>query len=341
MNNRGVFITFMVFLLIASVLALHSANKSIDFAQERKEVKGAAFNVVNNTFNNLYEEVVSLNKEGYAKDVQQRPMPFAYDFDKNSIILSQRLPVRKPILDAYIDALNIYSIFVNSEEGKSDLNIITETVQDGLWGGSIDYPDLNYVILPQCLLFDVNACCIDANYMILQELQDGENGCVGGFDYTDLKVVDINISIDSTSCTTGGISGNMATDTEPYSPTTETDPYLIITINETNLDCPGASCLVTANGKESRSRHFDPEDFGSAATTDSLKITCDSADWLRIKAGREGASDTFPVVIKNSRYDLAANIDLNLTFDRKVEQFYFTGFSVNVEKKNFPIKRST
>ena len=62
MNQRGVFITFMVFLLVTSVIALHDTTKKTDYRQERKYIDNAAFNKVNNAFNNLYEEVVSLNK---------------------------------------------------------------------------------------------------------------------------------------------------------------------------------------------------------------------------------------------------------------------------------------
>ena len=134
MNQRGVFITFMVFLLFTSVITLHDITKKTDYRQEKKYIDNAAFNNVNNTFNNLYEEVVSLNKEGNARIIQQRFMPFSYDFNKNSIILNQQVPVKSSVIDTYIDALNIYSIFTNSEI-TSDLNIITETIQNTKWDG--------------------------------------------------------------------------------------------------------------------------------------------------------------------------------------------------------------
>lgn len=346
MNCKGVFITFMVFLLAVSVLALHDATRRADFKQEEKYIDEAAFNNVNNAFNNLYEEVVSLNKEGYAKEVQQRPMPFEYDFGGNSIILSQRLPVRKYILEAYIDTLNIYSIFANSE-ATTDLNIVTETLQNSEWDETVEtHPNLNYAILPQCLLYDVNECCADGNIIALRELQDGEHGCIGGFGYKDFNVVDVNISINSMGCgSTSRIAGNMAEEYEDFN-AGETKPYLRISINESNANCPGEQsedCPVTkeASGKAVIAKHFDPEDFGSPETTESLLIKCDNDDWLRVKLGMENNEDNFPVVIYNWLSNRPVDVDLNLTFDRKVELFYFTGFSISVEKKNFPIRRSS
>ena len=92
MNQRGIFITFMVFLLVTSIFALHDTSKKTDYKQERKYIDEAAFNKVNNAFNNLYEEMVSLSKEGQAKIIQERSLPFLYNFNKNSIILSRQIP---------------------------------------------------------------------------------------------------------------------------------------------------------------------------------------------------------------------------------------------------------
>lgn len=333
MNSRGFFITFMVFLLVASVLALHETSKKIDFGQERNYIDEAAFNNVNNAFNNIYEEVVSLNKEGYASIVQQRTMPFAYDLNsgRNAIILSQRIPVRPSILDSYIDALNIYRIFVNSEE-TTGVDIDANSMKNASWGGGEQYPDLNYVILPQCLVYDVNA----GNYMMLRELGAGNLGCISGFSYADLNVIDVNIGINSGPCTAGSISGNLELlqgDFDPH----ETNPFFRITINETNP----SGYPLTGTGKREIYGHFDPESYLIEESIDWLKIVCNTNDWVRIKLGRESENDVFPFVAQNFIPAQPVNIDLNLTFDGKVDLFYFTGFTVSVEKANFPVKRST
>lgn len=339
MNNKGIFITFMVFLLITSILTLHNVAKLADSRQERKDIKGVAFNVVNNAFNNMYEEVVSMSKEGYARDVQQRPMPFEYDFNGNSLLLSQRIPAREPTLNAYVDALNIYSIFANSDEGKADLDISTSTIKDERWGGP-GFPDLNYAILPQCLLLDVNKCCEDVNLFALRELQAGENGCIEGFDYRDFNIVDINIAINTSGCASGGISGNLAGTEEEFLPDSLL-PYLWIRVNEVNPQCPGTGCVVTGNGEEIIRTHFDPTDYTLPSEIDSLIIQCDSANWVRVKVGKQDDDDLFPLVVYNWMPNQAIRADLNITFDQKVDLLYFTGFSISVEKKNFPIKRRT
>jgi hypothetical protein len=340
MNQRGVFITFMVFLLAASILGVYEVTKQSSFRQEEKEIGDAAFNVVNNSFNNLYEEVVSLNKEGFAKQVQQRPMPFQYDFNKNSLILSQRVPVKQATLNAYIDALNVYSLFVNSQWVSKDLNIGTETLKNREWDESFDFPDLNYAILPQCLLFDVNNCCLDVNLMAFKEMQAGQNGCISGFNYSDLNMIDVNIVFDSSNCSAGSIGGNLGSKTDAFDPA-ETMPYFRITINERKRFCPGAGCIITASGSEARYGHFNPLTFSPAAEIDSLTIDCDGASWLRVKLGKESEEDQFPLAIYNFLKSQSINADLNIVFDQAVDLFYFTGFSINVEKKNFSVKRST
>jgi len=331
----------MVFLLAASIISMYGAAKESSFRQEENEIGAAAFNVVNNSFNNLYEEVVSLNKEGFARQVQQRPMPFQYDFNKNALILNQRIPTRESVLDAYVDALNIYSIFVNSQMATSnDLVIGTETLKNSEWGAPLDFPDLNYAILPQCLMFDVNSCCLDMNLMALREMQAGQNGCISGFDYADLNVVDVNLLLDSSQCATGSIGGNLGSKNEEFDPA-ETRPYFRIAINETKNDCPGDGCIITATGKEERFGHFDPLTFSPADEIDSLVVACDGTNWARVKLGKESEEDQFPVAIYNFLGSQAIEADLNIVFDQPVDLLYFTGFSINVEKRNFPIERGT
>jgi len=345
MNKKGIFITFMVFMLSASILLLHDATKRTDFKLERKHIDQAAFNNVNNLFNNIYEEVVSLNKEGAARDIQERAMPFGYGFEQNSLTITQRVPVREALLEAYIDALNIYRVFTASS-ASADLNINTGTLIDTRWGGTTEYPDLNYAILPQCLLYDINSCCFDTNLMILKELQDGELGCVGGFDYADLNIVDINVSINSAGCDlSSGITGNLSGKADAYNPA-DPEPYLRIWVTEAGTTCPGTTpedCPVTreANGTKLITAHFDPESFNPATEIDSLLISCGAEQWLRVKVGKQDAGDTNPIVIYNSIPSYPADVDVNIVFDQAIELFYFTGFSVSVEKDNFPIKRST
>jgi hypothetical protein len=333
-NSRGFFISFMVFLIATSIIAMHDASKKVDFGQERQHIEGAAFNNVNNAFNNIYEEVVSLNKEGYARIVQQRAMPFSYDLNRNSIILGQRVPVRQGLLDSYIDALNIYRIFASSHQA-TDLNISANALKNAEWGGGEANPDLNYAILPQCLLYDVNS----GNYMVLRRLVSGQLGCTADFDYSSIETFDVNILLDSTQCASGSISGTLAR-TDDFDQAEE-DPYFRIRINETGPDCPGAGCVATATGTADYYGHFDPEDYGAAESLDWLRISCNAGDWARVKLGMESDEDVFPFVAQNFIPAQPFDVDLNATFGGKVDLFYFTGFSVSVEKANFPVKRST
>ncbi len=338
MNQKGIFITFMVFLLAASVIALHETSKRTSVLQERSDIEEIAFNRINNVFNNFYEEIVFLNKEGVARDVQQRSMPFEYNFAPKSIHIKQRLPARESVLRAYIDAINAYSIFINQNPEK-DLEIATSALKDSRWLAEGDaYPDLNYYIMPQCLVYTVN----NGQTMSLKSLVDADRGCETGFDYADLNSINLTLTINSSAYevvdpNVGGTLNNQFEeydDTDPY-------PYVQITVNEINPECPGAGCIITdSTGTTIVKTHFNPEP--GPEDTLIIKVKGPPTDeQIKIKVGQEFAGDLFPLVIENEYGTMPIAIEMDLNFEQDVELFYFTGFSISVNKVNFPIKRRT
>ncbi len=335
MNKQGVFITFMVFLLAAAVILLYSKTGEIASSEEELLVNEAVFDAVNDSFNNLFEEVIALNKEGYAKEVQQRPMPFGYNLNDNSIAISQTLPARTGLLESYLDALNIYSIFANEQEQTGNLQISTAVIaQSSDWEpGSPQYPDLNYLILPQCLFFDLNS---DGN-MALRAGTDNEVGCEHDFGYADINAVDVNVFFDSTPYTdgtlscTGAFSGCQQQLFDPLNP----NPYIVVRLDE--LCGASAGCKVTTTLPLGRNQkviagHFNPE--GNQGTV-SIQATGDYVVMVEI-----GAS-SIPVHVENQFLAEPIEVELNVSFDQKIQLFYFTGFSITAGKHNFPILRST
>lgn len=345
MNSRGVFITFMVFLLAAAVLLLHSSTKEIGSRQEEALVNEAAFDTVNNAFNNFFEEVVNLNKEGFAREVQQRPMPFEYDLNGSTIVVSQRLPPRSSLLDSYVDMLNIYSIFANLEEETGNLRAVTKVfAQNEEWNaGSPAVPDLNYAILPQCLFYDLNG----DSHLVLRAGILPEWGCTQSFDYADVTGLDVNIFFDSSDYTYAGTLLSCSGEFDDGGACSEAgfdsgnpDPYIVVRLDEECDQSQG--CKVTTQALLSRNQKVISAQFDPAQEKGSVLIQATDNYVVEIRIGWVGEEHRFfPMHIENQFTDEPIHVDLNISFDDKIQGFYFTGFGISVMKRNFSAKRHT
>jgi len=340
MNRSGIFITFMVFLIAMGIVSLYNETKNLETARERQMTDKAAFNAANESFNNLFEEVVGLNKEDFAKEVQQRAMPFSYDLNKGSIKLTQRLPQRESVLRSYFDALNIYSVFADNFQNEGGTAVSTTPPLDARWGGTEDFPLFTYALLPQCLLYDMN----NGNTMLLRAGSSGSNKCTQNFSYSDVKIFDIGIGVNTQSYLPGAarVTCNGAFDAggcanQPFDPASDF-PYGIVTISEQNSQCPGIGCLLTdASGIKRIANHFDPEE----AVIDSVVLQATDTNGVRIKFGKESADDSRPITIRNGFVSAPLQADLNVAFKQKISLFYFTGFGISVSKEKFSIVRET
>ena len=340
MNRSGIFITFMVFLIAMGIVSLYNETKSLEASRERQMTDKAAFNAANESFNNLFEEVVGLNKEDFAKEVQQRAMPFSYDLNRNSIKLGQRLPQKESVLRSYFDALNIYSVFADNFQAEGGTSVSTTPPLDARWGGAEAFPLLTYALLPQCLLYDVN----NGGTMRLRAGSSGSNKCTQNFTYRDVKIFGVGIGVNTQSYSPGvaRVTCNGAFDAGgcanlPFDPASSF-PYGTVTIFEQNSQCPGTGCLLTdASGIKRIANHFAPNN----AVVDSVFLQATDTNGVRIKFGEEYSGDTLPLTVRNGFVSAPLQVDLNVTFWQKIRLFYFTGFSISVSKEKFSILRET
>ena len=337
MDNKGIFLSFMIFLLITGVLALYNAANKAGSSREQATVQHSAFDTVNNAFNNMFEEVVNLKKAGFAREVQLRPMPFEYNLSDNRIFLKQVLPQRDTVLKSYLDALNIYSIFANQQQDS--LRFSTKVVaQSEEWGSGTEpeFPDLNYLILPQCIFFDLNA----SGTMVLRAGLAGEQRCKQPFSYADLNSIDVNISFDSEQYAGSSIkcSGAFAGCPQQAFNPSNSDPFITVGLTE---KCPLSGCKIITTGSppyafKTISAHFDP-----AAANGVVQIPATADYNVLIEIGKSSAEDSFPAHVENQFTDQPIVSSFDVVFDQKIEMFYFTGFDINVSKQNFPVTRST
>jgi hypothetical protein len=179
MNAKGIFFTFVVFLLIAAIVAAGFGMRQSGFRQKENITEGIAFNAVNSRFENIFNEVLTV-KTSYPGRAQARILaPFEYDSgnmpcsDSNPVCpctgvtaapdgcgwieISQSFPINAPenqkMFNEVYDALNLYAIFLNNF--KADLNMNAEAAKSTAsgWCASCDEP-LSYLLLPECIKYD-------------------------------------------------------------------------------------------------------------------------------------------------------------------------------------------
>ncbi len=111
--RRGAIFTFMSFLIVLALLALVGAINLQRSGYKENHALEFALNSASSKFDNLYSDLVSINKESGAKAFDERNLPFSYSLDYNSVAIVQELPVKESVWNNYYDLLNAYGIFVN------------------------------------------------------------------------------------------------------------------------------------------------------------------------------------------------------------------------------------
>ena len=163
MQEKGIFITFMAFLLVSTILALSiSVNQAI-VGQEQNLADETAFDSVNNRFDNIRQQIIVV-KEGDASKIYGRLMPFeTFEVGENWFEIEQDLGNSSEYLENTYDALNLFKIFAE-EKASTGIDVeINEVLQNKEWNSeNEDYPAIAYIVMPQCYKISI----------------EGENGIV-------------------------------------------------------------------------------------------------------------------------------------------------------------------
>jgi hypothetical protein len=160
LNKKGVFLTFMIFLLISSALALNVMMQRTGVKEEENFIQESAFREVNDRFNSIYSQIVS-QREGYAGTVQNRIIPKAGEYiaGGNSVEVTQQVPPETidTTQSDTIDALNLFTIFNASQKISPGFKIdgnVTAAFNMGAWGGTGgNNPEFGFLIQPYCLRY--------------------------------------------------------------------------------------------------------------------------------------------------------------------------------------------
>lgn len=179
LNQRGVFLTLMVFIVGIVVVGLAISHASTQKERESLLPESTARERVNEQFNEAYYALSDLlQNQSIAKD-RARVLPFKYSVDTNAVWLRQAMPIENTKFDEFNDYLNLYELFW---EKKNDLNtnFSFEAIKNQLWLSSNPrYPVYEFKLLPQCVLYRLDQQ--DNNYgkrtLIIKKGNPSANNC--------------------------------------------------------------------------------------------------------------------------------------------------------------------
>lgn len=151
-NKKGIFLTFMAFMLASAVIALTISQNQLASDQGENISSETAFKGANGRFNNIRQQIM-VTKEGYAGSAYGRIMPFKkFTAGKNWFEIEQSIPADTHIEKGY-DAINLFAIFAE-EKGSDGLEVdISHVSQSNYWDNSSE--PIEYIVMPQCYKFGI------------------------------------------------------------------------------------------------------------------------------------------------------------------------------------------
>jgi len=277
LGQKGIFLTFMAFLLVSTVLALSISLSQAEIRQERNLVEETVFREVNSVFNSLRQQIL-VAKEGPASKLYGRFTPFkSFEAGDKWFEIEQTLPVDDYFPENTYDTFNLFAIFVEEAYGKGIRVNAHEPLGDTRWGGPEDFPEVEYIVLPQCMKFSVlrDTTAGDRDDMVaFKKGTQAGNGCEADFNPNDVEeyniVVHLPNALSQVTCADWFHNGVDDCKTD-----VGTGHYATIT-----FVCEDASCIsgkgFNSQGKKQVIVNLDPVEPGSAQVpvtgTDTVKV---------------------------------------------------------------------
>jgi hypothetical protein len=208
MNRKGVFLTFMVFLLIGAALALNLVLRQSSVREERTMIDESAAKEVNETFNSIYSQILE-ERAGYAGEVQKRYLVVgaAPSGGGTSFSVSQQVPPKTTVSASdIVDALNLFALFLSNKDISQDLNIVAfvpDAFNAQAWGSGTENPDVGFLIQPYCVRY--LPLQVGDRFMGFEVPADWDEpgggviwkdwGCAQPFDIANIESIDVNFYI--------------------------------------------------------------------------------------------------------------------------------------------------
>jgi len=325
-DQRGIFLTFMVFLLGSTVMILSFSLEQTEIEKDAIVAEESAFRETNNRFNNIRNQI-SVTKEGYAGSAYGRFMPFKkFRAGRDWIEIEQKVPLAPVYQENTYDAINLFNIFMH-EKGGDGMEITTSAIaQNSNWDGSDSV--IEYVVLPQCMKFWVNET---GDTVEFGPGLDAADNCEADFDgMASIGSYEILVDVDSTNLPGLGCSGDFTACDDLGDDLS--DKYAKITFR---FDGVEEACTATL------------QDCSKVVST-NLTGTADSYVEIQYSGGETtrlefGSSDYLLQVIKEAAAVEEETIKSKISFTRPVSEVVLGAgsFDFSVKKPGFDWCRAT
>jgi len=180
-GGKGIFLTFMAFLLMGSIIALYASISQAEANFSSSLAENVAFGELNRAFGNLRQQL-NIAKEGKAGAVQERLMPFdGFRQGMDWFEVRQEFPVEVRLDKAY-NAISLFRIFSSRVVGNAMEVEVQNALQSSEWGGSEAEPEIAYLVLPQCLRFSAGGSYEGESDKVAKFAEGSQDdGCVSEF----------------------------------------------------------------------------------------------------------------------------------------------------------------
>jgi hypothetical protein len=355
MNQQGVFLTLMVFLVGIIVVGLAISSAGIQKERESLVSEETARETVNEQFSEAYYAVSDFLQNPAIERERSRVLPFKYRIrsDRKQIQLQQTMPIESDQFGKFNDYLNLYELFWKT---KSDLNsnFSFEKNKNAAWTNdawAYEENGYQFKILPQCVLYQLKP-------------SDNENG-IRVLRLTKGTIADNNCEFDRQQEIIGGNPGT-GTDSlrnwhaiEKIIVTVHTDQTYEIAPTCRGEFFNGAECwkkpfdsnrgwpygeVRFMSGNETYGavyNHFEP-DSGNPQEID-FNLNSQN-EWTRQKVvfsadPINGPSQILLVDLSDVKAEVNPIVDVTLFFRKPVESFQLENLSLSVENIAFGMRR--
>ena len=191
MRERGVFFTFLSFLLIGVILSLLFFSTSSNQRFSETTIEVSVLNAINAKYDDITDDIITLDPTIGFPGIQQRILPFAYTEDENTLTITQTLPIPSGKLALYFDLINAYKVFVEDTNAQRTFDGVTVNLDvptPATWGGTAPL-SAGFNVLPHCLQYRIE----DANNVSFAS--PSTIGCSREFSLSSIHRIDITISL--------------------------------------------------------------------------------------------------------------------------------------------------
>lgn len=310
MNSKGVLFSLIVMLMLLSIISLKSVNTGSKKIAAGNSVELLAFNSLEQKFDDIFMNAIRFSGFGTSETVKERILPFVFTLDQNTLTTSMEIPLSKPDIDVFFDAMNAFEIWLEDPASAvyypgiiSDVN----TPKNSTWSGTGNIIQMH--ILPQCLKFKI----FDENRLGFEASQE----CESSFSVASISRYDVNVTLTETAdfnSVTCNFDSNLTCPQNPFNPSSNL-PFLYISINDANC----ANCSINPALK-TISTHFDPTKLHNVLLRCS-GATCVSTD-MNISV-----SSVPQVTFRGP----TQSILLGVTFRSEIQSLDYLDFNFSVE----------